>query len=132
MEFSKRRGVYLNRAHLLLRGNGGNRTRAPICRAASSTLVIAPDNSLTLPCYHHRCSFVKINGELTVALQSSERMESINKEGRYAFCEGCHINCYFDPTYQTMSGKYLWESMKSKAKYALTKYLLYGRPWPKI
>jgi MoaA/NifB/PqqE/SkfB family radical SAM enzyme len=132
MELSKRRGVYLNRAHLLLRDSGGNRTRDPVCRAASSTVVIDPDNRLTLPCYHHRCSSVKINGELTQALQSGERTESIAKEGRYAFCEGCHINCYFDPTYQMISGRYGWESMKSKAKYAFAKYLLYRRPWPRV
>jgi len=132
MDFAKRRGVYLNRAHLLLRGKGGNRTRDPICRAASSTIVITPDNKLTLPCYHHRCASVSINGNLTEALKSDERIDALNKEGRYAFCEGCHINCYFDPTYQMISGRYLWESMRSKAKYALTKYLFYRRPWPKL
>jgi len=132
MNFAKKRGVYLNRAHLLLRQKGGNRTRDPICRAATSTIVITPDDKLTLPCYHHRCASVSINGKLTEALSSKERMEALTKEGRYAFCEGCHINCYFDPTYQMMTGKFLWESIKSKAKYALTKYLLYRRPWPKI
>jgi len=132
VDFAKRRGVYLNRAHILLRSQGGNRTRDPVCRAASSTIVITPDDKLTLPCYHHRCASVKIDGNLAKALLSGERTEALNKEGRYAFCEGCHINCYFDPTYQAMPGKFLWESMKSKAKYALTKYLLYGRPWPKI
>ncbi len=132
MLFAKRRGVYLNRAHILLRAKGGNRTRDPICRAASSTIVIAPNDKLTLPCYHHRCAEVAINGRLTEVLRSQGRIEAVNKEGRYAFCEGCHINCYFDPTYQMTSGRFLWESMKSKAKYALTKYLLYGRPWPRI
>jgi len=130
-EFAKRRGVYLNRAHLLLRDKGGNRTRDPLCKAASSTIVITPDGKLTLPCYHHRCAAVSINGDLTKALRSDERIDALNKEGRYAFCEGCHINCYFDPTYQTMSGKFWWESMKGKMKYALTKYFLYRRPWPK-
>ena len=131
-DFAKRPGVYLNRAHLLLRSQGGNRTRSPICKAPSSTIVITPDGKLTLPCYHHRCASVNIDGNLTKALLSVERTEALNKEGRYAFCEGCHINCYFDPTYNTTSGKFLWESMKSKAKYALTKYLLYRRPWPKL
>jgi MoaA/NifB/PqqE/SkfB family radical SAM enzyme len=132
LKFAKRRGVYLNRAHLLLRGRGGNRARAPVCRAASSTAVITPDDKLALPCYHHRCASVNINGDLTKALRSDERADALNKEGRYAFCENCHINCYFDPTYQMLTGRYLWESMKSKAKYALTKYLLYRRPWPRV
>ncbi|MDR2692861.1 MAG: radical SAM protein [Chitinispirillales bacterium] len=132
VDFAGRRGVYLNRAHLLLRGRGGNRTRDPLCRAVSSTIVITPDDKLTLPCYHHRCASVKIGGNLVEALKAGERLDALKKEGRYAFCEGCHINCYFDPTYQMMSGRFLWESMKGKAKYALTKYLLYGRPWPKM
>lgn len=132
LEFAKRRGVYLNRAHLLLRTKGGNHTRDPVCRAASSTIVITPDDSLVLPCYHHRCVSVKVSGDLAAALRSAARLESIAREGRYAFCEGCHINCYFDPTYNAMSGRFWWESMKGKAKYALTKYLLYRRPWPRL
>jgi len=131
LDFSKRKGVYLNRAHLLLRDKGGNRVRDPLCRAASSTVVITPDNNLALPCYHHRCANVSINGNLKEALCSPERLEALSKEGQYAFCEGCHINCYFDPTYQFTQGKYLYESMKSKLRYAVTKYLLYRRPLPK-
>ena len=130
LEFSKRRGVYLNRAHLLLRGRGGNRVRDPLCRAASSTVVVTPDNRLALPCYHHRCANVEINGNLREALRSGARLEAMEKEGRYSFCEGCHINCYFDPTYQFTKGKYMYESMKSKLRYAVTKYLRYRRPWP--
>ena len=131
LDFSRKRGVYLNRAHLLLRGGGGNRVRGPLCRAASSTVVITPDNSLALPCYHHRCALVKINGSLTAALRSPERADALSKEGRYAFCEGCHINCYFDPTYQYARGKFFYESMMSKLRYAVTKYILYRRPWPR-
>ncbi|MDR0330211.1 MAG: radical SAM protein [Chitinispirillales bacterium] len=132
LEFAKKRGVYLNRAHLLLRDRGGNHARDPMCRAVTSAIVITPDNSLALPCYHHRCANVKINGNLKDIIRSDERMDSLNKEGRYAFCEGCHINCYFDPTYQLASWRFLYESMRSKLKYALTKYLLYRRPWPKM
>ena len=130
LEFAKKRGVYLNRAHLILREQGGNHTRDPLCRAATSTIVITPDNRLALPCYHHRCTNVKINGDLKAVLRSDERVDALSKEGRYAFCEGCHINCYFDPTYQLTEGRFLYESMKGKLKYALTKYLLYRRPWP--
>jgi MoaA/NifB/PqqE/SkfB family radical SAM enzyme len=130
LEFSKRGGVYLNRAHLLLRDRGGNRIRDPLCRAVSSTVVITPDNCLALPCYHHRCSNVRINGDLGVLLRSSERQEALLREGRYSFCENCHINCYFDPTYQFTRGRYWYESMRSKLRYAVTKYLFYWRPWP--
>lgn len=130
LDFSKKKGVYLNRAHLLLRDMGGNRVRDPLCRAVSSTVVITPDNRLALPCYHHRCVNVGINGDLAGVLRSREREEALSKEGRYSFCEGCHINCYFDPTYQFAGGRFWRESVRSKLRYAVTKYLLYRRPWP--
>jgi MoaA/NifB/PqqE/SkfB family radical SAM enzyme len=132
LEYSKARGVYLNRAHLLLRDKGGNHVRNPLCRAVSSTIVITPDNNLALPCYHHRCINLPVNGDLTGTFYSLERRESLSKEGRYAFCEGCHINCYFDPAYLSARNRCLYESMASKLKYALTKYLLYRRPWLKL
>ena len=115
-----------------MRDGGGNRVRDPLCRAVASTVVITPDNNLALPCYHHRCALVKINGNLKAALRSPERSDALSKEGRYAFCEGCHINCYFDPTYMFTRGKYLYESMKGKLRYAVTKYILYRRPRPKV
>ena len=128
--FSKRKGVYLNRAHLLLRDRGGNHIRDPLCRAVSSTVVILPDNRLALPCFHHRSSTEVINGDLQKLLHSENRREAIDKEGKYSFCEGCHINCYFDPTYQFCGGRFLLESLRSKLKYAFTKYLIYRRPLP--
>lgn len=130
--FSKRKGVYLNRGHLLLRDRGGNHVRDPLCRAVSSTVVILPDNRLALPCFHHRCGTEAINGNLQKLLSSKTRLEAIAKEGSYSFCEGCHINCYFDPTYQFSGGRFLLESMRSKLKYAFTKYIIYRRPLPKI
>ncbi|MCL2219113.1 MAG: radical SAM protein [Chitinispirillia bacterium] len=130
LKYSKTRGVYLNRAHLLLRDRGGNRLLKPLCRAVSSTVVITPDNKLAMPCYHHRAINITINNDLHNVLLSPERRESQSKEGRYSFCHGCHINCYFDPTYQYTKNRYLYESMAGKLKYAITKYLLYRRPWP--
>jgi MoaA/NifB/PqqE/SkfB family radical SAM enzyme len=130
LAYSKKPGVYLNRAHILLRDRGGNRVRNPLCRAVSSTVVITPDNCLAMPCYHHRCTSIPVNNDLIKALRSPERRESLSKEGKYSFCEGCHINCYFDPAYQYTIGRYLYESMAGKLKYAVTKYLLYRRPWP--
>ena len=63
--FGKRKGVYLNEAFIALRRDGGNHVAAPVCRAASTTLVISPSNELVLPCYHlgeqkisHRGPFV--------------------------------------------------------------------------
>ncbi|MDR3013280.1 MAG: radical SAM protein [Chitinispirillales bacterium] len=129
VEFSKKKGVYLNRAHLLLRDNGGNSISEPLCRAVSAVVVVTPDNCLALPCYHNRRVNIKINGNLSGVLQSNERKDAQAMEGRYPFCEGCHINCYFDPTYQYVKGRYRRESIKSKLRYAVRKYLIYRRPW---
>ncbi|MFW6245078.1 MAG: radical SAM protein [Fibrobacterota bacterium] len=128
LEFSRRQGVYLNTAHLLLRKQGGNHTRSPLCRAVSSTLVILPDDSLALPCYHHRNISVPIRGRLSELLKGEERLKALYMEGKYSFCEGCHINCYFDPSYQYRFDRMMRESLKSKMKYAGTKYLAYLRP----
>ena len=130
LAISRKSGVYLNRAHLLLRGRGGNHVRRPLCRAVSSTVVIMPDNTLALPCYHRRCVDIKIDGALKDALRSRERKAARALEGRYSFCESCHINCYFDPTYQFTRGRFLFESMRGKLKYAVMKYLVYRRPLP--
>ena len=47
-------------------------------------------------------------------------------------CEGCHINCYFDPSYQrSISGLFI-QSTRAKARYAFTKYVLYKRPLPRL
>ncbi|MDR0306389.1 MAG: radical SAM protein [Chitinispirillales bacterium] len=129
-DFSKRKGVYLNTAHLILRDRGGNQIRDPLCRAVSSTVVILPDNKLALPCFHRRCNTPAVNGNLKELLRSKDRVEAVDREGKYSFCQGCHINCYFDPTYQFAGGCFMIESMKSKLKYAFTKYLIYRRKLP--
>jgi MoaA/NifB/PqqE/SkfB family radical SAM enzyme len=125
-------GVYLNRAHLALRKAGGNHVRSPLCKATTSTVVILPDNTLALPCYHHRTITVPIQGDLCKVLHSQQRAEAIEKEGKYAFCEGCHINCYFDPSYQYQKNRFFWLSMQSKWSYSWMKHAVYGRRIPKI
>ncbi|MFP4162385.1 MAG: radical SAM protein [Chitinispirillaceae bacterium] len=126
--YSRKKGVYLNEAHLLLRRRGGNHIRSPRCRAIRSTVVILPDDRLALPCYHHRCTLIPIDGKLKEILKSEKRSEALNREGTYSFCEGCHINCYFDPSFQFKLDRLLYFSLKNKMKYALMKYLTYGRP----
>lgn len=128
--YSKRKGVYLNQAHLKIRGMGGNHIRNPLCRAVESTIVITPDNKLALPCFHHRKDLISINGELRNVLSSGERKEALRNQGRYAFCEKCHINCYFDPSYAYMRSSLFMLSLKCKIRYSWTKYVLYNRPWP--
>jgi MoaA/NifB/PqqE/SkfB family radical SAM enzyme len=129
--YARRRGVYLNKAHLLLRRKGGNKIIHPLCRAVSSTVVILPDNRLALPCFHHALSKIPLRGNLSDALEIRERKMAKNLQGRYSFCEGCHINCYLDPSYSFVPSSYFFLSIVSKFKYAWYKYCVYHRPIPR-
>lgn len=132
IEYAKRPGVYLNRAHLSLRATGGNRTESPLCRSVDSTIVILPDNTLALPCFHHRIDFLPLDNSLDKVLTGSVRKESAEMQGTYQFCEQCHINCYFDPSYGYIRNRLFFQSMRAKLKYAWWKYAVYGRPVPKM
>jgi MoaA/NifB/PqqE/SkfB family radical SAM enzyme len=129
-KFAQSRGVYLNHAHLHLRSQGGNHVREPVCKAVETTIVILPDNKLALPCYHHRSVSVPIEGNLYELLKQSMREEAIRKQGTYSFCEFCHINCYFDPSYTISKLNLFWLSMKSKFKYSFDKYIYFLNPFP--
>lgn len=50
-EVEIQKNVYLKEAFIDLRKRGGNQMENPICRAASTTIVISPENKLVLPCY---------------------------------------------------------------------------------
>jgi MoaA/NifB/PqqE/SkfB family radical SAM enzyme len=128
--WSKKKGVYLNSAHLKLRSLGGNHIREPQCKSVETVVVILPDNKLALPCYHHRSSCIEIDGKLSELLISSTRHEALQKQGAYAFCEYCHINCYFDPSYTHLRNDLFWLSLKSKLKYTVDKYFWYTNPLP--
>ncbi|MFP4416640.1 MAG: radical SAM protein [Fibrobacterota bacterium] len=129
--YSRLRGVYLNRAHLALRENGGNSCQTPRCRAVDSTIVVLPDNTLALPCFHNANSFVSIGHSLISALNHPDRQQALQWQGRYLFCTGCHINCYFDPSFTASLDRYTFLSIGSKLSYAWTKYIFYRRrpPW---
>lgn len=130
--YSRLPGVYLNKAHLLLRKQGGNNRKKPLCKAVSSTLVILPDNSLALPCYHHRTDSIKITHSLDYIINTPKRFGAIHYQGTYPFCEGCHINCYFDPSFTVLFNNYFLLSILAKISYGIQKYLFYRRPliWP--
>jgi MoaA/NifB/PqqE/SkfB family radical SAM enzyme len=131
LSFSRRSGVYLNRAHLLLRAQGGNHIREPLCRAMDSTIVILPDNSIALPCFHHRSFMLPLNGDIATTIHSDEYKRHRLNQGKFTFCEGCHINCYFDPSYNYMMNHLTWQSIMAKLRYAWTKHILYKRPIPR-
>ncbi|MDO5576276.1 MAG: radical SAM protein [Fibrobacter sp.] len=126
LHYASKTGVYLNRAHQNLRSMGGNNIAHPQCKAVSSTIVILPDNKLAFPCYHHRKEQICLNNDLNFMVKSSVRKDFIKKQGTFNFCQGCHINCYFDPSYTFLRNKLFFNSLFSKLEYAWTKYILYG------
>ncbi|HEX2959280.1 MAG TPA: radical SAM protein [Chitinispirillaceae bacterium] len=127
---ARKKGVYLNMAHLKLRSLGGNHVREPHCKAVETVVVILPDNKLALPCYHHRSHCIPIDGKLDKLLVSDMWSEALKRQGTYSFCESCHINCYFDPSYTHLKNDLFWLSMKSKLKYSIDKYIWYTNPFP--
>ena len=115
--FGRRRGVYLNEGFVALRRDGGNHTAAPVCRAASTTLVISPHNELVLPCYHLGVDKMPINGELFSLYNSPAVQRLAALEGRLPACEGCTINCYMQPSFAVETSKYFWKALPSTLRY---------------
>ncbi len=119
--WGKRKGVYLNKAFLTLRRNGGNNINDPSCFAGSTTVVISPENNLILPCYHLNKAELPIDGNLIALRQSETVQKEIQLEGRHEKCQGCTINCYFQPSFSVNLNKYFFESLSSTLKYAFHK-----------
>jgi MoaA/NifB/PqqE/SkfB family radical SAM enzyme len=123
--FSRRPYTYLNRAFLTLRRRGGNDMNAPVCRAVSSTVVISPFNELVLPCYHLGLERIPIDGRLYDLWQSDTVADQRRLQGRHDACQGCSVNCYFEPSFATSwTNRYFWESLTPKLSYAWTKFVV--------
>jgi MoaA/NifB/PqqE/SkfB family radical SAM enzyme len=115
--FGRRRNVYLNEGFIALRRNGGNHIQEPVCKAASTTLVISPGNELVLPCYHLGEKKFPIRGRLQELYGSAAVKEQIAREGRLPACEGCTINCYMQPSFAVEINQYFWKALPSTIKY---------------
>jgi MoaA/NifB/PqqE/SkfB family radical SAM enzyme len=115
--WGKKKNVYLNDAFIQLRKDGGNHVDNPVCLAASSTIVISPDNKLVLPCYHLGVKDFSINNNLYDLYQSDEVQKLVALEGRLPECEGCTINCYMQPSFAIEMNKYFWKALPSTFKY---------------
>ena len=111
------KGIYLNEAFISLRKDGGNHIDQPICKAASSTIVISPENKLILPCYHLGLEEFPINQQLYTLYQSEKIKSLIKQEGKYDKCEGCTINCYMQPSFAVEINKYFFKALPSTLKY---------------
>ncbi len=115
--WGKQKNVYLNDAFVQLRLDGGNHVEDPICKAASTTLVVSPENKLVLPCYHLGLKEFPIEGNLKSLYQSEEVQKLVALEGRLPACEGCAINCYMQPSFAVEMNKYWWKALPSTLKY---------------
>ena len=122
-QFKNKPFVYMNQAlHRLIR-TGGNKRAEPRCRAVTSTIVISPENELLLPCFHHYHLSVPIRSNLKKLVNSKIIVDFKKQDGTHPQCEGCTINCYFDPSFLYKIDKYFWLSLKSKIKYGYFKYI---------
>ncbi len=119
--WGRNKGVYLNEAFIQLRKDGGNHIADPICRAASASIVISPDNKLLLPCYHLGIKALDINDRLYQLYTSPKVKKLIAMEGKYPQCEGCSINCYMQPSFAVEVNRYWWKALPSTLKYNLAK-----------
>ena len=116
-KWSGKKNVYLNEAFVSLRQDGGNHINKPVCKAASSTIVINPNNELVLPCYHLGLKSFDINDNLSGLYKSSEVQKLVALEGTMPECEGCTINCYMQPSFAVNVNKYWWKALPSTLKY---------------
>ncbi|MTI32433.1 radical SAM protein [Xanthovirga aplysinae] len=119
--WGKKKWIYLNQAFIALRKNGGNHINQPVCKAASSTIVITPENKLSLPCYHLGKEEISIKGNLFGIYKSEEVKSLIKQEGRLKECEGCVINCYMQPSFAVEINNYWWKALPSTLKYNIRK-----------
>lgn len=115
--WARRKNVFLNEAFLELRLKGGNQIEDPVCKAASTTIVISPANELVMPCYHLGVEHIPIQDNL-FELYHSERVRLLRKlEGRLPACQGCTINCYMQPSFTTHFSRYWMLAAPSALKY---------------
>jgi len=115
--WGKQKNVYLNDAFIQLRRDGGNHIDDPICRAASTTIVLSPENKLVLPCYHLGLKDFAVDDNLYALYRSEDVQKLVALEGRLPACEGCAINCYMQPSFAVEVTKYFWRALPSTLKY---------------
>ncbi len=121
-EFVKgKSNAYLNKAFIDLRRDGGNHIDQPKCKAVSRVMVISPMNEVVLPCYHFMRKTIPIEKSISDVMKSDEYQYYKSMEGRFDFCEGCTVNCYFEPSFAFPTDKYAVAALPSKIKYGYQK-----------
>ena len=118
-----RKNVYINKGFLKLRRDSGNDPSNPKCKAVSRVIVISPDNHIILPCYHFGDKMIKIDRPLEQIIDSDDYKFYKKMEGRFEFCSGCTINCYFEPSFAFPTNLYSISALSSKFKYSYYKLI---------
>ncbi len=113
--------VYLNKGFMKLRRNGGNDINDPSCKAVSRVVVISPYNEILLPCYHFANDKIPIDKQIREIRKTEKYKTFLKMEGRFEFCEGCTVNCYFEPSFAFPTNLYAVASLTSKFKYSYNK-----------
>jgi len=123
LNLRQKKYLYNNTAFLKLMMEGGNRPQSSRCKAVSATVVISPEGNLLLPCFHHAVETVNLGEGIKAARKSTAFKRALQKQGKYDFCAGCTINCYFDPSFVYTPDSLFFRSVMAKTKYAVDKYL---------
>lgn len=113
--------VYINPSFLKLRKDGGNDITDPKCKAVSRVIVISPDNEIVLPCYHFGNKLLPIDAPISELRKGAVIQQYVKTEGRMSFCQGCTVNCYFEPSFAFPTNIYGLLSVASKFKYGYHK-----------
>jgi MoaA/NifB/PqqE/SkfB family radical SAM enzyme len=113
--------IYLNKGFMKLRRDGGNDINHPLCKAVSRVVVISPMNEIILPCYHFAHDKIFIDRPIKEIRESEKLKYFQNMEGRFDFCKGCTVNCYFEPSFAFPTSYYAFASLTSKFKYGFNK-----------
>jgi MoaA/NifB/PqqE/SkfB family radical SAM enzyme len=115
--------IYMNRAFLKLRRDGGNDIKKPLCKAVTRVIVISSSNEIILPCFHFGKETIPIDRPIK-EIRKSEKLKFFKKnEGRFDFCQGCTVNCYFEPSFAFPSNLHSLLSLDSKIKYSYNKLI---------
>jgi hypothetical protein len=94
-----------------------------MCKAVSRVIVISPYNEIILPCYHFENKKLKIDTSIQAVRNTKEYKYYESMEGRFDFCNGCEINCYFEPSFAFPTNLYSIASLKSKFTYSYNKLI---------
>ena len=115
--------VYLNKGFIKLRRDDGNDINNPSCKAVSRVVVISPYNEIILPCYHFGNERIPIDRPIKDIRDTKKHKYFQQMEGRFDFCKGCTVNCYFEPSFAFPTNLYSFASLSSKFKYGYNKLI---------